>query len=148
MEQFFQKLEEKQALYQEIAEKLAQPEVIANPTLYKRLAKMRHALEQTVDAYLSLRNVHQQIAGVQEILRVENDKEIRELAEIELTELQKRDEQLSSQLRLMLLPKDPNDDKDIMVEIRAGTGGDEASLFAGDLLRMYLKYADRMGWKT
>lgn len=148
MEQFFEKLEEIEKRYQELAEKLADPEVIGDSNLYKQIAKTRHGLEQTVNAYESWRSVQKQMEGAQEILRSESDKELREMAESELEELKKRDDELTTQLRLMLLPRDPNDDKDIMVEIRAGTGGDEASLFAGDLLRLYLKYADQKKWTS
>jgi peptide chain release factor 1 len=146
MEHFIVKLKEIERTFGELEEKLGQPEIIADQQSYKRLAKTRHSLEQTVNAYHSWQKVQADIESTQEVLRSANDKELRELAEEELTELQKKNEELIAKLRMFLLPKDPNDDRDIMVEIRAGTGGDEASLFAGDLLRMYLKYADRMRW--
>lgn len=146
MEQFIEKLKEIERTYGELEEKLSQPEIIADQDTYRKLAKTRHSLEQTVNAYHSWQKVQSEIENTQEVLRGASDKELRELAEEELASLQKRREELNSKLRLLLLPKDPNDDRDIMVEIRAGTGGDEASLFAGDLLRMYLKYADRMRW--
>lgn len=146
MEQFIEKLKEIERTYGELEEKLSKPEIIADQDTYRKLAKTRHSLEQTVNAYHSWQKVQSEIENTQEVLRGASDKELRELAEEELASLQKRREELNSKLRLFLLPKDPNDDRDIMVEIRAGTGGDEASLFAGDLLRMYLKYADRMRW--
>jgi peptide chain release factor 1 len=146
MEHFIEKLKEIERTYGELEERLSQPEVISDQDTYKRLAKTRHSLEQTVNAYHDWQKVHGEIENTQEVLRTANDKELRELAEEELAHLNKRREELTQRLRLLLLPKDPNDDRDIMVEIRAGAGGDEASLFAGDLLRMYLKYADRMKW--
>ena len=146
MEQFIEKLKEIERTYGELEEKLSQPEIISDQQTYKRLAKTRHSLEQTVDVYHKWQKVTEEIENTQEVLRGASDRELRELAQEELEMLQKKEEDLSGKLRLLLLPKDPNDDRDIMVEIRAGTGGDEASLFAGDLLRMYLKYADRMGW--
>jgi peptide chain release factor 1 len=146
MEQFIEKLDEIERTYGELEEKLSQPEIISDQQTYRRLAKTRHSLEQTVSAYHNWQKVTEEISNTQEVLRTASDKELRELAQEELEMLQKKDEELQAKLRMLLLPKDPNDDRDIMVEIRAGTGGDEASLFAGDLLRMYLKYADRMGW--
>ena len=146
MEQFVEKLKEIERTYKELEEKLSQPEVLADQSTVTRLAKARRSLEQTVNTYHDWLDVSKQIGGTQEILRVESARDMRELAEAELEELRKRNEALEQKLRLLLLPKDPDDDKDIMVEIRAAAGGDEASLFVGDLLRMYLKYADRMHW--
>jgi peptide chain release factor 1 len=147
MEQFIEKLKEIEQNYRELEEKLSQPDVLADQTAYKRLAKNRHSLKRIVDAYEAWKVVDGQIEGVQDILKSENDTEMREIAEQELAELRVREQALSDQISLMLLPQDPNDEKDIMVEIRAGVGGGEASLFVEDLLRMYLKYADRKGWK-
>jgi peptide chain release factor 1 len=148
-QQFIEKLQEIERTYRDLEERLSQPEVLADQEISRKLAKTRRSLEQKVDAYHSWLSVQEELAGAQEILRSESDdKEMREMAEAEVVRLQKRDQELVVQLRLLLLPRDPNDDKDILVEIRAGAGGDEASLFAGDLLRTYLKYADRKGWKA
>lgn len=141
------KLKEIEQTYKELEEKLSQPEVISDNENFKRLAKARHQLEQTVDTFHRWQNVQSELEGAQEILRTEEDKEIREMATLEVDALRKKYEDLQEQLKLLLLPKDPMDEKDIMVEIRAAAGGDEASIFAGDLLRLYLKYADRVGWK-
>jgi peptide chain release factor 1 len=148
MEHFIEKLKEIEKTYEELAEKLGDPAIVCDQDQYRRLAKTRHGLEQTVETYHQYDDVQRNIAGAQEILRTETDKELREMAELELTELRRREEVLSDRLRLLLLPRDPMDEKDIILEIRAGTGGDEASIFAGDLLRMYLKYADKLGWKV
>jgi peptide chain release factor 1 len=145
--QFIEKLKEIERNYKELEERLSQPEILADQNVAKKLARTRRSLEQIVDAYHAWQSVQEELSGAQEIFRSESDKEMRELAEGEVSKLQKRNEELVQRLRVLLLPKDPNDDKDILVEIRAGAGGDEASLFAGDLLRMYLRYADRKGWK-
>lgn len=147
MQHFIEKLKEKERSYQELQEKLSDPAIIADQDNFRRLMRARRSLEELVNTYHDWQNVEGEIAGAQEILRSETDKEIRELAEEELASLRKQKTTVEDKLRLLLLPKDPNDDRDIMLEIRAGTGGDEASIFAGDLLRMYLKYADKMKWK-
>ncbi len=146
IEHFKEKLDEIERLYNELSEKLSQPEILADQANFRKLAKTHHGLEQTVNIYHDWQQMQEQISGTQKMLREETDKEIRELIEEELVLLQKRGEQLGEQLKVLLLPKDPMDDKDIMIEIRAAAGGDEASLFAGDLLRMYLRYADTSGW--
>jgi len=148
IDRYKEKLAEIERRYNELAEKLSQPETLADQNTFRQIAKTHHSLEQTVNAFHEWQSVQEQIAGTQKLLREENDKEMRELVEEELSSLQKRDQLLSDQLKILLLPKDPNDDKDIMVEIRAGVGGDEASIFAGDLLRMYLRYADSHGWTS
>lgn len=148
IDQFKEKLDETERRYNELTEKLSQPEILADQALLTKTAKARHSLEETVNAYHEWQSVHDQITGTQKMLREETDKEIRELAEEELAQLQKREVQIAQNLKILLLPRDPNDDKDVMIEIRGAAGGDEASLFAGDLLRMYLRYADRHGWNA
>lgn len=147
MDHFEAKLEEIAKTHREVQEKLGQPEVLADQEMLTKLARTARSIEQTVEAYDQYKDVKRQIEGSQEILRTETDKELREMAEMELADLKRRQSDLEAKLRVMLLPRDPNDEKDIIVEIRAGTGGDEASLFAGDLYRMYLRYADKMGWR-
>lgn len=143
---FKDKLAELERQYNALTEKLSQPELLADQNNFRKVAKEHHGLEQIVTAFHDWQKVQEELAGAQKMLRDENDKEMRELAEQELQKLQKQDAELSQQIRTLLLPKDPNDEKDIMLEIRAGTGGDEASIFAGDLMRLYMKYADRHGW--
>ena len=137
------KLKEIERTYQELEERLADPKVFADPDASKRLGRAKRSIEPTVKSFNDYKQVEKDLDDTQSILRTETDKESREFFEQELTSLKAREQELTNQLRLMLLPKDPNDDKDIMVEIRAGTGGDEASFFAGDFLRMYLRYADK-----
>lgn len=146
MDQFVAKLEEIQKTYKELEEKLGDPNVLNDQSTFRRLAKTRRQLEPTMDRFSEWREVGRQIDGAAEILRTETDKDLREMAEAELAELRAKQTALGEQLKLDLLPKDPNDERDIIVEIRAGTGGDEASLFAGDLSRMYLRYSERVRW--
>jgi peptide chain release factor 1 len=146
MEHFVEKLKDIESTFKEVEEKLSDPDVISDQETFKRLAKTRHQLQTTVDAFHQWQAVEKEIEGAQELLRNESDKEMRELCEAEVEKLKATYETLTEQLKLLLLPSDPNDDKNIMLEIRAGTGGDEASIFAGDLLRMYLRYADKIGF--
>ncbi|MBX9878252.1 MAG: peptide chain release factor 1 [Candidatus Obscuribacterales bacterium] len=148
MDHFIHKLEEIERDFQKVEEQLADPTIMSRPDEFRRLAKTRHTLEQTVEAFNELKSTQAEREGAQEILRTESDKEIREIAEQESAMLKNKEDELIEKLKIMLLPKDPNDDKNIIMEIRAGAGGDEASIFAGDLLRLYLKYADKRGWQT
>ncbi len=137
---FVEKLEEIEKVYNELQEKLA-----ANPGSTADYRTLRN-LEKTVSLFHDYQRVEKDMKGAEDMVKNESDKELKEMAETELAGLKEREEDLSQRLKIQLLPKDANDDKDIMVEIRAGAGGDEASIFAGDLLRMYLRYADKMGW--
>jgi peptide chain release factor 1 len=146
VEHFVEKLKDIEGTYKELEQKLSDPAVISDQANYQRLARTRHQLQTTVDTYHEWMETEKNLLDTQELLRNESDKEMRELAEAEVEELKARHKALTEQLKVLLLPKDPNDDKNIMLEIRAGTGGDEASLFAGDLFRMYTKYAERLGF--
>lgn len=146
MDHFVEKLLELERTYKEVEEKLSDPQVVGDPNSFMRFAKMRHQLQSTVDLFHDWQDAEKQISEAQEILRTETEKDMREMVESEIEELKARHVDLTEKLKFSLLPKDPNDDKNIMLEIRAGTGGDEASIFAGDLLRMYLKYADKVGF--
>jgi peptide chain release factor 1 len=142
------KLKEVESTYQDLEEKLADPSIFQDQENAKRLGRAKRSMETTVNTFHEYQKLEKDLEDTQTLLRLENDRESREFFEQELVELRAREQELAEKLRLLLLPKDPNDDKDIMVEIRAGTGGDEASLFAGDLLRMYLRYADKMRWTS
>lgn len=147
MDHFVEKLKEIERTYLELEQKLFDPNVVSDLANFKKLNQTKRSLEPTVGTFHRYNKVISDIAEWQEFLRGTIGADDREDAERALTESRQELEQLTEKLKLLLLPGDPNDDKDIMVEIRAGTGGDEASIFAGDLLKMYLKYADRMGWK-
>jgi peptide chain release factor 1 len=141
------KLEAIQARFDEVGIALTNPEIVSNNQKFSALSKEYRSLEKIVKArkeYLQLIN---DVAGYKEALNG-NDEELRELAKEELPVLEEQKEQTEKYIRQLLIPKDPQDDKNAILEIRAGTGGDEASLFAGDLLRMYIKYCEKRGWKT
>ncbi|WP_287128520.1 peptide chain release factor 1 [Candidatus Cyanaurora vandensis] len=134
--------------YEELTQKLTDPSVLEDPKESYRVAKARADLETLVDKYDLWAQYQEELKGAQSVLRDENDTDLRELAEMEITDLGAKIRQLEQDLTLLLLPQDPNDEKNIMLEVRAGTGGDEAAIFVGDLLRMYTRYADRLGWQV
>jgi len=144
----FEKLAEVEEKYISLEEKLADPEVVKDPQEYQRVAKAHSDLSDLVAKWREYKSLKQQLADTEDMLRERLDEDLRELAQLEIDELKEKIEQVEEELRIMLLPKDPNDEKDVIVEIRAGTGGEEAALFAADLLRMYTRYAERMGWQT
>lgn len=141
------KLEAIKARFDEIGVALTNPEIVSNNQKFSALSKEYRSLEKIVLAQKEYLHVSDDLNSYKEALNG-NDEELRELAKEELPLLEERKEQLEKQIRQLLIPKDPQDDKNVILEIRAGTGGDEASLFAGDLLRMYTKYCERRGWKT
>ncbi len=134
--------------YDELTAEMARPEVAADYQRFQELDRERAALEPVVTLYREYRRVKQAADEARAVLHESDDRELRELAREELQAATERLEALEAQLKLELLPKDPRDEKDVIVEIRAGTGGDEAGLFAADLYRMYTRYAERKGWKT
>jgi len=144
----FERLNEVEERYDELGEKLADPNVWSDQKEYQRLAKAHSDLIEMVTAYREYRKVHQERLDTEELLHDHLDEEMRELAQMELEGLKAREHELEQKLTIMLLPKDPNDEKSVIIEIRAGTGGEEAALFAGDLYRMYTRYAERKNWKT
>jgi peptide chain release factor 1 len=130
-----------------LEEQMSDPEVVNDQNRYAKISKEYFKLKEIVDVFREYQKVQEDIEGARSFLR-EKDEELREMAKLELQELEPRQEILEEQLKKLLIPKDPEDSKDIVFEIRAGTGGDEASLFAGDLYRMYSKYFESQGWKT
>jgi len=143
--ELIEKLEKVEERYNEITRLLADPEVINDTDRFRDLSKEHKELEDVVRAYQPYRQVHEQVKEDEEILEGE-DEELKSLVREELEELQDKREALAQDLRMMLIPGDPNDEKDTIVEIRAGTGGDEAALFAADLYRMYTRFAESQGW--
>lgn len=144
----FERLQEVEQKYDELGEKLADPSVWSDPKEYQRLAKAHAELADLVAKYREYMRVHQEKLDTEELLRQHLDEEMRELAQSELDRLKDLERGLEQELRIMLLPRDPNDEKSVIIEIRAGAGGEEAALFAGDLFRMYSRYAERKAWKT
>jgi len=142
----FEKLDRNVNRLAEIDNLLADPAIAADPSRVQQLARERRSLEEQVALYQRYRKVEAEIASAEALFRDEREEELRELAREELERLRAERERLLHDLRLGLLPKDPNDEKNVIVEVRAGTGGEEAALFAGDLFRMYTRYAERQGW--
>lgn len=142
-----EKLEEIKHRFEEIGQLLIQPDTVSNPKKYSQLSKEYGDLEKIVSRYNQLLLVQSQFKHAKEMLQKEKDPELREMAKVEIDELEPKIEALENELKELLIPKDPNDDKSCILEIRAGTGGDEASIFAGDLWRMYQRYCDRVGLK-
>lgn len=142
-----EKLQSVEQTYEELTYRLADPDIATNPDELQRVAKARSSLEETVLTYEIWKETQEELIGAKQILKdAGGDLEMREMASLEVEELQKKSEDLEKRLKILLLPRDPNDDKNIMLEIRAGTGGDEASIWAGNLLRMYSRYAEGQKW--
>ena len=142
-----ERLESVKENFKELTDKLTNPEVIANQAEFQRLAKKRAEMESLVSAYDEYVSMLKKLEDAKFMVENETDSELRELAELEVAELQPKMESLENQLRILLIPKDEDDQKNTIFEIRAGTGGEEAALFAADLYRMYTRYAERQGWK-
>ncbi len=134
--------------FRDISDKMADPSVIADQKQYVQISKEYKELKPLVEKIQEYETAEAGLAEAREIIRHETDKEMLEMAKEEAETLQERLKNLEEEIKFMLIPKDPEDSKNAVVEIRAGTGGDEASLFAGDLYRMYTKYAEKKGWKT
>jgi peptide chain release factor 1 len=142
----FDKLSTVESRYEELMTRVGTAEVQADPGEFRKAAKALSELEPLVAKFREYKIVEENITGAEELVRG-NDAAMRELAEEELSTLTARRDTLLQELKVLLIPKDPNDEKNVILEIRAGTGGDEAALFAGDLFRMYTRYAERQGWK-
>ncbi len=144
-----EKLKSVEQTFHELTRRLADPDVAKDPSEFQRIAKSRSSLEETVTTYEAWKKSQDDMIDARQILKeAGGDDEMREMASLEVQELESKIGQLETHLKLMLLPRDPNDDKNIMLEIRAGTGGDEASIWAGDLMRMYSRYAEVQHWRV
>lgn len=144
----FDKLEDLLIRFEEILSELQEPDVANDQNRFRKLMKEQNDLTPIVEAYREYKTCKQAVADSLEMLEIESDEEMRELAKEELNDAKKRVEELEHELKILLLPKDPNDDKNVVVEIRAGAGGDEAALFAAEIYRMYLHYAESRRWKV
>ena len=143
-----QKLQGVKSRFEEVGELITQPDIINDMKRYVKLNKEYKSLEPVVEAYNEYKNLLSNISNAKEMLVTEKDEEMREMAKEELDTLQEKVIPLEEKIKILLLPADPEDDKNAVLEIRAGTGGDEASIFAGDLMRMYTKFCETKGWKT
>jgi peptide chain release factor 1 len=144
----FQKLREIEARYSAIEASMSDPTIVQDPAAYQKLARESKEIGPIVERYRAYKTALQELAKVQEMVRSEGDPELREMAHEETRALEAKRDQLDAEIPLLLIPKDPNDEKNVLLEIRAGTGGDEAALFAGEVFRMYQRYAERQGWKV
>jgi len=142
-----EKLEEIKHRFEEVAQLIVQPDAMSDMSNYSKLSKEYKDLEKIVNKYEEYKIVLENLANSKEILETEKDPEFREMAKMELEELEPKKDDLEEEIKQMLIPKDPNDDKNSILEIRAGTGGDEAAIFAGDLFRMYQRFCEKQGWK-
>lgn len=144
---FITKLQEIKEKFEQITEKLSDPDILSDQKKIVQFSKERSELEEIVNKYDEYNSTVSNIVGNEEIIDSREDPELAEMAELELEELEKKKFELEEYIKILLIPKDPNDDKDVILEVRAGTGGEEAGLFAGDLLRMYTRFVEIKGWK-
>lgn len=142
-----EKLEFLEEKYKDLNHKISDPNIISNTKEWQKYVKEHAEIEPIVVKYKEYKEVSDGLSEAKEMLKDKLEDEFREMVKMEVSELTDRKEELSEELRMLLIPKDPNDDKNVIVEVRAGTGGDEAGLFAGDLFRMYSRYTERQGWK-
>jgi peptide chain release factor 1 len=143
----FEKLAQIEKSYEELTEQISQPEFMSDMSVYAKLMKQHRSLGEVVEKYREVRRMKEELAGAKEMADAADDEEMRELALAEAAEIEDKLPAAEEELKVLLLPKDPNDEKNVILEIRAGTGGDEATLFAAEVLRMYARYAERQGWK-
>ena len=142
-----EKLDQIVSRYEELTQELSSPELLSNPSAYAKAAKQHRNLEEVVQKYQEWKGLKAELAGARELYDTSDDDEMREMARLELETLQARLEETDQQLKLLLVPSDPNDEKNVILEIRAGTGGDEATLFAAEMVRMYSRYAEKQRWR-
>ncbi|HEV2764321.1 MAG TPA: peptide chain release factor 1, partial [Pyrinomonadaceae bacterium] len=142
-----EKLEQIEARYEDLTAQLSSPELLADQSAYAKAAKQHRSLGEVVSKFREWRSLREELAGARELFESGDDEEMRELARVEVESLTERLARAEEELRVLLLPRDPNDEKNVLIEVRAGTGGDEATLFAAEMLRMYARYAERQGWR-
>ena len=148
MDQIFDKLQSVSDRYEEVNELISDPEVISDTKRFMKLSKEEGNLRETVETYKKYREVTESLNDDQEMLKEKLDDDMNEMVKAEISDLEEQKTELEEKLKIMLIPKDPNDDKNIIMEIHGAAGGDEASLFAGDLYNMYVKYAETQGWQV
>jgi peptide chain release factor 1 len=141
------KLEQIVQRYEDLTQELSSPELLSNPSAYAKAAKQHRTLGEVVQKYQAWKGLKNELAGARELFDTSDDDEMREMARLELETLQTKLDAADKELKLLLIPSDPNDEKNVILEIRAGTGGDEATLFAAEMVRMYSRYAERQHWR-
>ena len=142
-----EKLAQIERNYEDLTAQISSPEIMSDMKTYAKTMKQHRSLEEIVFKYREVKRMNEELAGAKELLEMADDDEMREMATLEIAEIEPNLVAAEEDLKVLLLPKDPNDEKNVIVEIRAGTGGDEATLFAAEVLRMYARYAERQGWK-
>ncbi|MBK8466380.1 MAG: peptide chain release factor 1 [Chloracidobacterium sp.] len=143
----FEKLAQIEKSYDELTAQISQPEFMSDMSVYAKLMKQHRSLGEVVEKYREVRKMQEALKGAKDLLDATDDDEMREMATLEIMEIEEKLPDAEEELKVLLLPKDPNDEKNVILEVRAGTGGDEATLFAAEILRMYARYAERQGWK-
>jgi peptide chain release factor 1 len=143
----FEKLAQIEKNYEELTAQISSPEITSDMKVYAKTMKQHRSLEEIVEKYREVKKMREDLAGAREMADLADDDEMRQMAEDEILDIESRLPEAEEALKVLLLPKDPNDEKNVILEIRAGTGGDEATLFAAEVLRMYARYAERQGWK-
>ena len=148
MKDMLDKIKQIEQRYNELGVTLSDPEVIQDYNKFRDLSKQRKSMEETVELYYAWQKATEAVKDAKEIIHEESDEEMKSFMKAEMEENEAKIAEYEEKMKVLLLPRDPMDDKDIMLEIRGSAGGDEANIFAGDLMRMYLRYADKMGWQT
>lgn len=148
IESLLEKLKEVEVTFHQLGSMLSDPAVLSNSNRLQEISKKRASLEETIEIFDRWKQATQDLTDSRELFKAESETDMREFLSSEITSLENQLEEMAKQLQILLLPKDPNDDKDIMLEIRGGAGGDEANIFVGDLMRMYLRYAGNVGWQA
>src|SRR6188508_150708 len=144
----FEKLAQIEKNYDELTHQISQPEFMSDISAYAKLMKQHRSLSEIVEKYRDVRKLQEDLAGAKELVNVADDPDMREMALAEVAEIESKLPDAEESLKFLLLPKDPNDEKNVILEIRAGTGGDEAGLFVADIFRMYSRYAERQRWRV
>ena len=142
-----EKLAQIEQNYEDLTAQISSPEIMSDMKVYAKTMKQHRSLEEVVFKYREVKKMIEELAGAKELLEMADDDEMREMATMEIAEIEPNLVAAENELKFLLIPKDPNDEKNVIIEIRAGTGGDEATLFAAEVLRMYARYAERQGWK-
>ena len=142
-----EKLAQIEQNYEELTAQISSPEIMSDMKVYAKTMKQHRSLEEVVFKYREVKKMIEELTGAKELLEMADDDEMREMATMEIAAIEPNLVTAENELKFLLIPKDPNDEKNVIVEIRAGTGGDEATLFAAEVLRMYARYAERQGWK-
>ncbi len=148
MKDMLDKIKSIEKNYVEIGEKLSDPEIIKDYEEFRKLSRTRKSMEETVEIYHTWQEAIKAKEDAQQMIKTEEDPEMKNFIQAELDQAEEKIQNCEERMKVLLLPRDPNDDKDIMLEIRGGAGGDEANIFAADLMRMYLRHAEKKGWKT